>query len=396
LPSGARPVTSWKDRGEAFADVGGGLSRIVERVRKAAPAAGRQFPHAPEFVIEEGDITVFDADVAVLKHAQAFYGADEAVAGALEQAGIPKSELRPEVGESVYLPTRGGIRSPHALFVGTPPLFEFEYRDIRSFSAHALEALARENPATGHVVMTIHGVGYGLDETESAYAEFAGIWDSLSAGKAPPALRRVSIIDVNAARVERLRKLFDSAFEQTSYASRAEGQQWAYRLDPELRREDAGGGGVRGLGAASSPARGMEEAGLRAEEAPYVFVAMPFKEEMEDVFFYGIQASAHAIGYLCERIDQESFTGDILERLKAKIARSSVVVADLTGDNPNVFLEVGYAWGQGRPTVLVLKESKQQLRFDVQGQRCIKYKSIRSLEEALTKMLRDLKADGSI
>jgi hypothetical protein len=46
--------------------------------------------------------------------------------------------------------------------------------------------------------------------------------------------------------------------------------------------------------------------------------------------------------------------------------------------------------------VLVVKQGEQQLRFDVQGQRCIKYKTIRNLEELLTKMLGDLKSDGLI
>ena len=57
---------------------------------------------------------------------------------------------------------------------------------------------------------------------------------------------------------------------------------------------------------------------------------------------------------------------------------------------------MGYAWGKGRPTVLLIRESKQPLRFDVQGQRCIKYKTIRSLETALTKMLSELKSAGAI
>jgi len=46
--------------------------------------------------------------------------------------------------------------------------------------------------------------------------------------------------------------------------------------------------------------------------------------------------------------------------------------------------------------VLLIRESKQPLRFDVQGQRCIKYKTIRSLETALTKMLSELKSAGAI
>jgi hypothetical protein len=128
---------------------------------------------------------------------------------------------------------------------------------------------------------------------------------------------------------------------------------------------------------------------------PHVFVAMPFKEEMEDVFFHGIQRSVHAIDYVCERIDQESFTGDILERLKVRIEKSALVIADLTDDNPNVFLEVGYAWGKGRPT-LFLAKGEAPLKFDVRNHRCIRYRVIHGLEKTLTSQLRDLKLKGDI
>lgn len=54
----------------------------------------------------------------------------------------------------------------------------------------------------------------------------------------------------------------------------------------------------------------------------------------------GRQAFDHA------RIDQEIF---------AKLHRSSMVVADITGSRPNCFLELGYALGRGLPTLLLAK-----------------------------------------
>ena len=55
----------------------------------------------------------------------------------------------------------------------------------------------------------------------------------------------------------------------------------------------------------------------------------------------GRQAYDHA------RIDEEIF---------AKLHRSSVVIADLTGSRPNCFLELGYALGRGLPTMVTAKE----------------------------------------
>jgi len=116
---------------------------------------------------------------------------------------------------------------------------------------------------------------------------------------------------------------------------------------------------------------------------------------MEDRFFYGIQRAADATGFAGKRLDKESFTGDILQQIRIDIEASSAVIADLTGANPNVYLEVGFVWGKGIPTILILEE-KQELHFDVQGQRCLIYSSIRSLEEMLTKEIQNLSLRGMI
>ena len=122
---------------------------------------------------------------------------------------------------------------------------------------------------------------------------------------------------------------------------------------------------------------------------------MPFKKDMDDVFYYGIQHPARAAGFICERVDQEAFIGDILNQVKKKIETAAVVIAEITGANPNVYLEIGYAWGKGRPTLLLLKD-EQELRFDVRNQRCLKYERIKDLEEALSKELKELKSKGFI
>ena len=70
---------------------------------------------------------------------------------------------------------------------------------------------------------------------------------------------------------------------------------------------------------------------------------MPFAEEYGDRFQYGIQGPANAAGYLCERADLASFTGDVIAWVKDRIGSAALVIADLTAANPNVYLEVGYA-----------------------------------------------------
>jgi len=126
-----------------------------------------------------------------------------------------------------------------------------------------------------------------------------------------------------------------------------------------------------------------------------LFVAMPFSLEMEDIYFYGIQRSADITGFSCDRVDQDAFTGDVLKRIKDGIETSVAIVADLTGSNPNVYLEVGYAWGKQKPTILLVQNG-HELRFDVRGQRCLNYSNIRNLEDILTSELETLKSKGVI
>jgi hypothetical protein len=182
--------------------------------------------------------------------------------------------------------------------------------------------------------MTLHGPGYGLDETEAALAEIGGLEDAIRAGNVPPALEEVVIVERDAGRVERLA---DSLTRELGSAPLKPGNVWAMNVLPG-ESEDRGAAG---------------SVGERSEDKPHVFVAMPFDPAMDDVYHYGIQRVVHERGWLCERLDQTAFTGDVVERIKVRIRTAKVVIAGLTGANPNVYLEVGYAWGVGRPTVFL-------------------------------------------
>jgi hypothetical protein len=87
-----------------------------------------------------------------------------------------------------------------------------------------------------------------------------------------------------------------------------------------------------------------------------------------------------------------SFTGDVIVWVKDRIASAALVIADLTSANPNVYLEVGYAWGRGVRTVLVAAQG-DELKFDVRSQRVLVFRSIRHLEELLTNELKALIAE---
>ena len=76
---------------------------------------------------------------------------------------------------------------------------------------------------------------------------------------------------------------------------------------------------------------------------PFVFVLMPFDEDYNDIYEFGIKAAANEAGGYCERLDEQIFEERMLDRIYNQINKADVIVADLTGKNPNVFYEVGYA-----------------------------------------------------
>ncbi len=124
-------------------------------------------PKNIEVVIEHGDIVDFNADVVVLKHAQQLYGADAAVAKRLSVVSPDIFSALPDVGQFGLFAAREAVASPLVLFVGTVPLQNFRYQEIREFGRTTMSCLSRAVPDVKHVALTIHGVNYGLDEFEA-------------------------------------------------------------------------------------------------------------------------------------------------------------------------------------------------------------------------------------
>ena len=76
---------------------------------------------------------------------------------------------------------------------------------------------------------------------------------------------------------------------------------------------------------------------------------------MENEFGYRLNVIDGRQAYDHARIDQEIF---------AKLHRSTVVVADITGSRPNCFLELGYALGRCLPTIVTAR-AESSTPFDI-------------------------------
>lgn len=316
--------------------------------------------------VVEGDATRIQSDVLALKYAQARYGLDSYVSERLFEAGHDQNAMSPRPGEFLVLPGPPGVSSRQVLFMGVEPLWEFRYRQIRAFARKILSALAGELPNTRDIVVTVHGPGYGLDEVEAFESQVAGLLDGISSGDSPESLERITFVERNRGRARRLAAVLEQILP---HGDIVEGQP-PTRSHPEATER-------------------LRAAGYASIEKKHVFVAMPFADDMEDVYDYGIQQAVRDAGFLCERADLSAFTGDVMDWVRRRIRTASLVVADLTGSNPNVYLEVGFAWGCGIPTILLVQDTGG-LKFDVRGQRCLVYKRIKDLEKKLGEELGEL------
>lgn len=324
-----------------------------------------------KIVVAQGDATSFEADVLVLKFARAHFGLDYAISDKLSRLGIDSRKFSPGIGTSKYFSSKGILGTKDILVIGVVQLYDFGYKDIRRFARSALQILSKRREVIEHICFTLHGAEYGLDELEAFEAEVAGLIDGITTAEIPIPLKKITIVEIDKRRAMNL-------------ASALEGLLPRGYVEVDLTNY------LNDLGEeASEKFRG---AGYSSANKPHVFVAMPFKEDMEDVYHYGILNAAKEAGFLCERADLTSFTGDVMEWVKKRLKSASLVIADLTTANSNVYLEVGYAWGVGVPTVLVVQKT-DDLKFDIRGQRCIVYNRIKELEDKLKQELSLLKKE---
>lgn len=120
---------------------------------------------------------------------------------------------------------------------------------------------------------------------------------------------------------------------------------------------------------------------------------MPFKDEFNDIYRLGIKEAATQVGITAERLDEQIFVEGMLERIYRQIDAADIVVADMTGQNPNVFYEVGYAHAKNKLCILLTKDAND-IPFDLKHRRHIEYKnSIAYLRDELVKNLQWAKGE---
>lgn len=121
------------------------------------------------------------------------------------------------------------------------------------------------------------------------------------------------------------------------------------------------------------------------------FLAMPTLDWLSQV--QRVIESA-APGFTCTLSVDRATPGNIMNNVWMDIRRSDVLLADLTGMNPNVFYELGLAHALGKETILMKQISVDPVPFDVQSYKYCEYDlaDLASLEAWLTQAFGEVSA----
>lgn len=114
-----------------------------------------------------------------------------------------------------------------------------------------------------------------------------------------------------------------------------------------------------------------ESAGVSTDDS--CFVMMPFASPVGGYYESIYKPAIEKAGLTAIRADTEIFgAGKIMDQIWSGINDASVLVAELTGKNPNVFYELGIAHALRKPVVLV-SSNEDDVPFDLQHIRVIYY-----------------------
>lgn len=130
------------------------------------------------------------------------------------------------------------------------------------------------------------------------------------------------------------------------------------------------------------------------EEPLFAFVLMPFNPEFDDVYKFGIKEPAATLKIRAERVDEQKYQEGILERIYRQIDAADIIIADMSGQNPNVFYEVGYAHAKDKICILLTSDA-EDIPFDLKHRRHVVYNdSINTLRSQILEELQWAKKEN--
>jgi hypothetical protein len=103
------------------------------------------------------------------------------------------------------------------------------------------------------------------------------------------------------------------------------------------------------------------------------FVCMPFMKELNFFYLYLQKHLEEKHGLSVERGDQRILSRPIIDKINEMIRSADVIIADITGANPNVFFELGLCYAQNKEVILITQDSAEGAPTDVRHLEFINY-----------------------
>jgi hypothetical protein len=129
------------------------------------------------------------------------------------------------------------------------------------------------------------------------------------------------------------------------------------------------------------------------------FVIIPFNDQYNDIYQDVLIPAIEKAGYKPVRGDSVYGVGPVIEDIFYGIRSASVLVADVTGKNPNVNYELGIAHALNKPAVII-SQSVDDIPFDYRHLRAIVYNPqsvtwVAQLTDKIIKTLESVKNEAA-
>ena len=134
-------------------------------------------------------------------------------------------------------------------------------------------------------------------------------------------------------------------------------------------------------------------------ERVFIFMLMPSKDEFDLIYEDYIKKPLINAGYLIKRDKEILGSSKIFEDILHNIRTAEIIIADLTGQNVNVFYELGIA-DEKKRYVIQIAQKGEELPFDLSQRRTIFYdtdeKGLKNLSQEVLNYVKAYKKERLI
>lgn len=116
----------------------------------------------------------------------------------------------------------------------------------------------------------------------------------------------------------------------------------------------------------------MQSRRLKESYKGKCFVIMPFEERLNSYYNDLIKPLVDGLNYMVKRADEIYSIHAIIDDIVLEIKTANFLIADVTGKNPNVNYELGYADALNK-NVIIISQSLDDVPFDYKHRRIIIY-----------------------